>query len=234
MRSILTRSACAELSGPSIADEPLSTMLRSQSNLSADPLRPDPATRARRAGRTAPAVVADRTDEWAGPELQRRIPASTRTWRGRRAAAQHPGGPVPAARPHRIGFLAYRQIEQGRDRTGAADAADRAAPRGQPARPGQNLEGGARYLSQQYRRFGDWRLALAAYNAGPGAVARYRGVPPYGETQDYVKAILGRSGGFAHRLTERGRRAPRRVAAPRRPRRRRDQTTGDSHGPHPS
>ena len=61
-----------------------------------------------------------------------------------------------------------------------------------PHDPKQNLEGGARYLSQQYRRFGDWRLALAAYNAGPEAVARYRGVPPYKETQHYVKAILGR------------------------------------------
>ena len=61
-----------------------------------------------------------------------------------------------------------------------------------PHDPGQNLDGGARYLSQQYRRFGDWRLALAAYNAGPEAVARYRGVPPYRETQNYVKAILGR------------------------------------------
>jgi hypothetical protein len=61
-----------------------------------------------------------------------------------------------------------------------------------PHDPNQNLEGGARYLSQQYRRFGDWRLALAAYNAGPEAVARYKGVPPYKETQNYVKAILGR------------------------------------------
>lgn len=61
-----------------------------------------------------------------------------------------------------------------------------------PYDPRQNLEGGARYLSQQYRKFGTWRLALAAYNAGPGAVERYRGVPPYKETQNYVKRILGR------------------------------------------
>ena len=61
-----------------------------------------------------------------------------------------------------------------------------------PHDPKQNLEGGARYLSQQYRRFGDWRLALAAYNAGPEAVEKFRGVPPYSETQQYVKAILGR------------------------------------------
>jgi Transglycosylase SLT domain len=61
-----------------------------------------------------------------------------------------------------------------------------------PHDPKQNLEGGARYLSQQYQRFGDWRLALAAYNAGPEAVEQYHGVPPYAETQQYVKAILGR------------------------------------------
>jgi hypothetical protein len=61
-----------------------------------------------------------------------------------------------------------------------------------PHDPRENLEGGARYLSQQYRKFGDWRLALAAYNAGPNAVERYRGVPPYAETQTYVKRILGR------------------------------------------
>ena len=57
--------------------------------------------------------------------------------------------------------------------------------------PKENLEGGARYLYQQYRRFNSWRLALAAYNAGPEAVEKHRGVPPYKETQDYVKAIWG-------------------------------------------
>lgn len=61
-----------------------------------------------------------------------------------------------------------------------------------PHDPSQNLDGGARYLSMQYRKFGDWRLALAAYNAGPGAVEKYKGVPPYSETQQYVKTILGR------------------------------------------
>ncbi|MCV6625016.1 MAG: lytic transglycosylase domain-containing protein, partial [Cellvibrionaceae bacterium] len=46
-----------------------------------------------------------------------------------------------------------------------------------PWDPKQNLEGGARYLAQQYREFGSWRLALAAYNAGPGAVKKHGGVP---------------------------------------------------------
>lgn len=57
--------------------------------------------------------------------------------------------------------------------------------------PYQNLDGGARYLREQYDEFGSWRLALAAYNAGPGAVQRYGGLPPYRETQNYVKIILG-------------------------------------------
>ena len=61
-----------------------------------------------------------------------------------------------------------------------------------PRDPRQNLDGGARYLAQQYRMFRDWRLALAAYNAGPEAVKKHGGVPPYRETQGYVQAILGR------------------------------------------
>lgn len=60
-----------------------------------------------------------------------------------------------------------------------------------PNDPHDNLEGGARYLREQFVRFGDWRLALAAYNAGPGAVNKYGGVPPYKETQNYVRKILG-------------------------------------------
>lgn len=57
--------------------------------------------------------------------------------------------------------------------------------------PAENLEGGARYLRMMYDRFGSWRLALAAYNAGPLAVEEHDGIPPYAETENYVKAILG-------------------------------------------
>jgi len=56
--------------------------------------------------------------------------------------------------------------------------------------PEENIEGGAKYLRKLLDDFGDLKLALAAYNAGPGTVARYGGVPPYRETQDYVKNIL--------------------------------------------
>lgn len=58
----------------------------------------------------------------------------------------------------------------------------------------QNLDGGARYLRMMYDRFGTWRLALAAYNAGPEAVERHgRDIPPFAETRNYVQVILGRS-----------------------------------------
>ena len=57
--------------------------------------------------------------------------------------------------------------------------------------PRQNLDGGATYLRRMYDRFGDWKLALAAYNAGPEAVDASDGIPPYEETKTYVAAIMG-------------------------------------------
>jgi soluble lytic murein transglycosylase-like protein len=59
-----------------------------------------------------------------------------------------------------------------------------------PTDPAQAIEGGAKYLRQQLDRFGgDVEKALAAYNAGPGAVAKFGGVPPYAETQNYVRSV---------------------------------------------
>ena len=58
--------------------------------------------------------------------------------------------------------------------------------------PAENVQAGVKYLRQLLDRYeGDERLALAAYNAGEGAVDKYGGVPPYAETQDYVRRIAG-------------------------------------------
>jgi soluble lytic murein transglycosylase-like protein len=61
--------------------------------------------------------------------------------------------------------------------------------------PKQNIEGGVRHLRYLIDRYpGNLPLAIAAYNAGEGAVDRYRGIPPYAETQDYVRKVLQFSG----------------------------------------
>lgn len=67
--------------------------------------------------------------------------------------------------------------------------------------PQLQLDGGARYLLQQLSSFGSMPLALAAYNAGPGAVQKYNGIPPYAETQDYVVKITGYYNRYAGRVS---------------------------------
>lgn len=93
---------------------------------------------------------------------------------------QQESGWNPRARSHK-GATGLAQLMPG---TAALLGVDMNDPR-------QNLEGGARYLRMMYDRFGNWRLALAAYNAGPEAVQRHNGIPPYRETLNYVRAILG-------------------------------------------
>lgn len=63
-----------------------------------------------------------------------------------------------------------------------------------PWDPASAIDGAARLLSSDYQRFGSWSLALAAYNAGAGAVASYGGIPPYPETENYVTKVLATAG----------------------------------------
>jgi len=111
-----------------------------------------------------------------------------------RAAAQRYGVPADL-------FLRLVQQESGwnasaRSHKGAIGLAQlmpgtAAVLRVDPHDPVQNLDGGARYLRMMYDKFGSWRLALAAYNAGPAAVEKHGGVPPYRETTNYVRVIWG-------------------------------------------
>ncbi len=99
----------------------------------------------------------------------------------RAVAAQESGFAQSARSPK--GALGVMQLMPATARELGVDAGDLRA----------NIEGGAAYLSRMLGRFGDVRLALAAYNAGPGAVLRFGGVPPYAETQAYVRRVLARA-----------------------------------------
>lgn len=131
-------------------------------------------------------------------ELSQNIPA----YRGR--SSQYTQHARAAARKHGVPedlFLRLVQQESGwnpraRSHKGATGLAQlmpgTAAKLGvNPNDPIQNLNGGARYLRMMYNQFGNWKLALAAYNAGPAAVAKYGGIPPYRETRNYVRIIAG-------------------------------------------
>ncbi|SDL77037.1 lytic transglycosylase domain-containing protein [Paracoccus chinensis] len=97
------------------------------------------------------------------------------------------------ARSH-VGAFGLTQIMPGTfTELGIPDDGRRQDPRVQ-------LDGGARYLLKGLGMFGSMPLALAAYNAGPGAVQKYNGIPPYKETQNYVVKITGYYNRYATRM----------------------------------
>ncbi len=71
-----------------------------------------------------------------------------------------------------------------------------------PWEEGENIRGGTAYLARQIASFGSLELALAAYNAGPGAVKRYGGIPPFAETRKYVRRVLSLYHGRVIRASE--------------------------------
>ncbi len=128
------------------------------------------------AAAVAPAAAPDRRDRIAAAAERHGLPEGF----VRSVAAAESGFRADAVSPK--GAVGIMQLMPATARAFNADPKD----------PDQNVEAGVRYLKELLLKYnGSVSRALAAYNAGPGAVAKYGGVPPYRETQNYVNRVLG-------------------------------------------
>lgn len=176
-----TPEAAPTFSAPAAGETLLAPPATGESLLSQPaPASADPASHARRSTRSTPEALQPIIQEAASrtglaPEL---IDAVIKAESGYRTNAVS-----------RVGAQGLMQLMPGTARSlGVSNPFD--------AR--QNVMGGAEYLSKQISRFGSVEKALAAYNAGPGAVQKFGGVPPYAETQRYVRKIMADVGSAAN------------------------------------
>jgi hypothetical protein len=149
-----------------------------------EPSAPTLATQGRGVPLAAPAetlrLVHAVAERYAGAAALRDLGLSPQDWRAFfqamiRVESGYRQGAISSA-----GAMGLAQLMPGTARALRVDAND----------PAQNLDGGARYLLWQMTRFGSLELALAAYNAGPEAVEKYGGIPPYRETRLHVRKVM--------------------------------------------
>lgn len=119
-------------------------------------------------------------ERYAGAGALRDLGLSARDWRAVFQAMIHVESSFRQSAVSRTGAIGMAQLMPETARLLRVDARD----------PVQNLDGGARYLLAQLARFGSLELALAAYNAGPEAVEKYQGIPPYAETTAHVTKVM--------------------------------------------
>jgi len=146
-----------------------------------------------------PAVI---TDDAVTPILAPRRPVTARTQASPGdGAALRDAAQAARLSPALVAAVAWRESNFRSDRVSRAGAegemqlmpATAKEVGVDPAKPDQNLRGGAAYLRRLLDHYqGDLTSALAAYNAGPGAVDRHGGAPPYKETEAYVDAVMNR------------------------------------------
>jgi soluble lytic murein transglycosylase-like protein len=176
-RAAATPAAVGPVAGASLPSVPAQPWAALQPVAAADSLVPPVVP--------PPVASGDRTGAGLEPWREAIAQVSARhgvpAWLVTNVVRQESGGNAQATSP--AGAMGLMQLMPGT----AAELGVEA-----PYDPMQNLEGGVRYLARMITMFdGDLTRAVAAYNAGPGAVARHGGVPPYRETQDYVRRVLG-------------------------------------------